>query len=631
MPSYVPFLIAGCVGWMASATLADEIDAGNLTYDQHVRTTLSAYCMDCHGADEPEAALNLARFDIDSVDVSEATDVWARVLEMVESGEMPPEQEAQPTAEEKKQLVTWLESALESVDCRKISQPGRVTIRKLNRAEYNNTIRDLVGIDFRPAEDFPADNVGNGFDNIAQVLSLPPLLMEKYLEAAEAVVNQAFDDEQVRAQIIFATPGENESHQDVARQVIRQFAERAFRRPVDDAEIERLTTLYQLGRDNELDYVDSLQLPLQAILASPQFLYRIEFDLEPDADDQTRPLNDYELATRLSYFLWSSMPDAELIELAAEDRLDDPEVLDKQVRRMLQDEKSQALVDNFAGQWLELRNLSKAAPDPVKFPKFDEELRAAMRRETDHFFAALMRQDRSVLDLIDADYTFVNERLANHYGMDGVDGDEFREVKITDSRRGGVLTHASILTLTSNPTRTSPVKRGKWILENILGTPPPPPPPGVEELMEEEETELLGTLRERMEQHREDPSCAVCHRKMDVLGFGFENFDGIGSWRDRDGRFEIDPSGKLPGDRVFRSPAELRVLLKDEQRDQFVRCIAEKMLTYAVGRGLESYDRCAVDEIVKAMESNEYRFSALVMAVVNSEPFRLRGFRGEVK
>ena len=631
MPSYVPFLIAGYVGWMASATLADEIDAGNLTYDQHVKTTLSAYCMDCHGADEPEAALNLARFDIDSVDVSEATDVWARVLEMVESGEMPPEQEAQPTAEEKKQLVTWLESALESVDCRKISQPGRVTIRKLNRAEYNNTIRDLVGIDFRPAEDFPADNVGNGFDNIAQVLSLPPLLMEKYLEAAEVVVNQAFDDEQVRAQIIFATPGENESHQDVARQVICQFAERAFRRPVDDAEIERLTTLYQLGRDNELDYVDSLRLPLQAILASPQFLYRIEFDLEPDADDQTRPLNDYELATRLSYFLWSSMPDAELIELAAEDRLDDPEVLDKQVGRMLQDEKSQALVDNFAGQWLELRNLSKAAPDPVKFPKFDEELRTAMRRETDHFFAALIRQDRSVLDLIDADYTFVNERLANHYGMDGVDGDEFREVKITDNRRGGVLTHASILTLTSNPTRTSPVKRGKWILENILGTPPPPPPPGVEELMEEEETELLGTLRERMEQHREDPSCAVCHRKMDVLGFGFENFDGIGSWRDRDGRFEIDPSGKLPGDRVFRSPAELRVLLKDVQRDQFVRCIAEKMLTYAVGRGLESYDRCAVDEIVKAMESNEYRFSALVMAVVNSEPFRLRGFRGEVK
>ena len=631
MPSYVPFLIAGYVGWMASATLADEIDAGNLTYDQHVKTTLSAYCMDCHGADEPEAALNLARFDIDSVDVSEATDVWARVLEMVESGEMPPEQEAQPTAEEKKQLVTWLESALESVDCRKISQPGRVTIRKLNRAEYNNTIRDLVGIDFRPAEDFPADNVGNGFDNIAQVLSLPPLLMEKYLEAAEVVVNQAFDDEQVRAQIIFATPGENESHQDVARQVICQFAERAFRRPVDDAEIERLTTLYQLGRDNELDYVDSLRLPLQAILASPQFLYRIEFDLEPDADDQTRPLNDYELATRLSYFLWSSMPDAELIELAAEDRLDDPEVLDKQVRRMLQDEKSQALVDNFAGQWLELRNLSKAAPDPVKFPKFDEELRTAMRRETDHFFAALIRQDRSVLDLIDADYTFVNERLANHYGMDGVDGDEFREVKITDNRRGGILTHASILTLTSNPTRTSPVKRGKWILENILGTPPPPPPPGVEELMEEEETELLGTLRERMEQHREDPSCAVCHRKMDVLGFGFENFDGIGSWRDRDGRFEIDPSGKLPGDRVFRSPAELRVLLKDVQRDQFVRCIAEKMLTYAVGRGLESYDRCAVDEIVKAMESNEYRFSALVMAVVNSEPFRLRGFRGEVK
>jgi hypothetical protein len=251
-----------------------------------------------------------------------------------------------------------------------------------------------------------------------------------------------------------------------------------------------------------------------------------------------------------------------------------------------------------------------------------------MRQETLRFAEAIVRENRSILEFLDADYTFLNEPLAKHYGIDGVKGDEFRRVSLADSRRGGVLTQASILTLTSNPTRTSPVKRGKWILENMLGAPPPPPPPGVQEL-QEGETELLGSLRERMEQHRSDPSCAICHTKMDALGFGFENFDPVGAWRDQDGRFEIDASGSLPGNQTFRGPAELRKILREQRRDQFVRCVTEKLLTYALGRELQAYDRCAVDQLMETLAQDEYRFHTLVLAVVRSEPFCKRGFRGE--
>ncbi len=623
----VGFCCAGTVAW------SDPAEKSNFDqqFGQQIRPLLSAYCFGCHSGEEPEAELNLAAFDRPAVDVAEDQAVWARIEEVLRSSEMPPDTEPQPSPEEKEQLLGWLESALGSIDCSKVSQPGRVTVRRLNRAEYDNTIRDLVGLDFQPAADFPADNVGNGFDNISQVMSLPSLLLEKYLDAAEEIVTRLLADPNASQVVIHRWSDPDRDRKTNAKEVLRLFASRAFRRPVQQDELARLMELVELRTAAGADYVASFDLPLQAILASPHFLFRIEFDEAPDAKDQLRALNDFEFATRLSYFLWSSMPDEELTRLAREGRLQQAEVVQSQVRRMLADDKSQAFVENFAGQWLELRTLAKVAPDPVKYPEFDESLRLAMRRETELFFSALMEHDRSVLDLIDADYTFVNERLARHYGLEMVKGDEFREVKLTDARRGGVLTHASVLTLTSNPTRTSPVKRGKWILENLLGSPPPPPPPGVEELSEEGDAELLGSLRERMEQHRENPSCAVCHRKMDALGFGFENFDGIGSWRDQDGRFTIDASGELPGDLGFNGPQQLRQLLKTSQKPQFTRCLAEKMLTYALGRGLESYDRCAVDDIVENLQQNDYRFSALVLGIVNSEPFRLRGFRGEAK
>jgi hypothetical protein len=284
-------------------------------------------------------------------------------------------------------------------------------------------------------------------------------------------------------------------------------------------------------------------------------------------------------------------------------------------------------VQNFAGQWLTLRNLQSMTPDPKRFPTFDDGLRTAMVRETELFFEAIVREDRSILDLLDADFSFVNERLAKHYGIGGIQGKEFQRVKLP-ANRGGILTQASILTLTSNPTRTSPVKRGKWVLEQILGTPPPPPPPDAGELKEDEKAELSGSLRQRMEQHRAKPSCAGCHNRMDPLGFAFENFDAIGAWRTRDGNFPIDPSGVLPDGRAFAGPAELKIILKG-QKDLFARCLAEKMLTYALGRGLEYYDRCAVDKIVGALAHRNYRFSTLLVEVVKSEPFGMRTARGD--
>jgi hypothetical protein len=315
------------------------------------------------------------------------------------------------------------------------------------------------------------------------------------------------------------------------------------------------------------------------------------------------------------------MPDEELTSLAARKQLSSN--LEAQVRRMLKDPKAQALIENFAVQWLQLRNLQTITPDPKLFPTFDDRLRAAMLKETELFFGAIVREDRSILDLIDADFTFVNGRLARHYGIDGVYGDEFRRVSLAGKPRGGLLTQASILTVTSNPTRTSPVKRGKWVLEQILGTPPPPPPPNVPELATDEKAQLKGSLRQRMEQHRVNPNCAVCHTNMDALGFAFENFDAVGAFRTKDGTFPIDPSGTLPDGKSFQGPAELKTILKGK-KELFSRCLTEKMLTYALGRGVESYDRPTVEAITAALAKNGYRFSSLVLEIVKSEPFRLR-------
>jgi hypothetical protein len=596
-----------------------------IAFASHVAPLLKAYCTGCHGGTKPKGGLALDAFRDETAALTDLN-VWERVAHNVRAGDMPPAKRPKPTPAEVKLLTGWIDARLAGAGCAK-KDPGRVTLRRLNRAEYNNTIRDLVGVPFQPAEDFPADDVGYGFDNIGDVLSLPPILLEKYLAAAEKVVALAFADPEARRRIMICQPTEK-TKAECARKILERFTGRAYRRPPSEHEVERLAGFVKLAEEQGDPFEKGIQLAVQAVLVSPHFLFKVEHAVQPDNRALYHPVSDFELATRLSYFLWSSMPDDELFELARRGALRKEGNLEAHVRRMLKDPKARALVDNFAGQWLQTRNLKTATPDPGRFPTFDEPLRAAMLKETELFFEAVVKEDRSVLDFLDADFTFLNERLARHYGIAGVKGEEFRRVALTGAERGGLVTQASILTVTSNPTRTSPVKRGKWILENLLAAPPPPPPPGVEELSEAKAAVLSGSLRQRMEQHRAKASCASCHQRMDPLGFGLENFDGVGAWRTKDGQFPIDPSGTLPDGRSFKGPKELKGLLKARQND-FRRCLAEKLLTYAVGRGLESYDKCAVDQVAQALAKGKDRFSALVLAVVQSDPFQLR--RGKVR
>ena len=749
---------------------------GPVSFAGGVAPLIKKYCVACHGAAQASGDVALHSFKTEA-SVLKGRDVWEKAARNLHARRMPPRNMPQPTNAERALLVTWIESTLSAADCR-LRDPGRVTMRRLNRAEYNNTIRDLIGIEFRPADDFPSDDVGYGFDNIGDVLSLPPLLMEKYLASSEKIAELAivttdqrgpvrrFEAERIPetggagvvknldrllhsagevtldfpfpadgtyllraraygqqagtepARMTFRLDGKDlatvdvaavedspalfeakatvtkgkhrfalafvndyynprdpdeknrdrnlavdyleiqgpettanavppEAHrrivtvrpkadtrqarEEAARKVLGDFARRAYRRPVMAAEVERLVRCVTLAEKEGESFEKGIQLAVQAVLVSPHFLFRVEQSPSPNNPKAVGAVGDWELASRLSYFLWSSMPDEELFRLAEKRQLRNPAVLEAQARRMLKDRKARAFTENFAGQWLQLRNLVTVSPDRKRFPAFDDSLRQAMQQESELFFQEVVQADRSVLDLLDARFTYLNQRLAEHYGIPGVQGDQFRRVVLSDDRRGGILTQASVLTVTSNPTRTSPVKRGKWIMEQILGTPPPPPPPDVPELKEGPEGEngmLTGTLRQRMEQHRKDPNCATCHDKMDTLGFAFENYDAIGRWRETEGQAAIDPSGTLPDGTSFQGPAKLKTLLRTQSKE-FARSLAEKMLTYALGRGLEFYDRCAVNKLVDTAAKDRYRFSALLGGIVKSDPFRLR--RGEGK
>jgi hypothetical protein len=742
---------------------------------------LEKNCLRCHGEKVKKGKLALNGYRDDQA-VARDRKTWERVMHMVESGEMPPSTRPRPPAADVEAFTRTVRAIFTQADRAARPDPGHVTVRRLNRAEYDNTIRDLVGIDFSPAEDFPSDEIGNGFDNMGDVLSLSPVLMERYLAAAESIVQRAiivgdppkpprrhlaaqflrpslgrevsyrsldtlgdlsttykvllpgeyrvrtrawgrqvgnepvrlaftvdgkevgtaevkaterkkqeyespllkldagehrvavaFLNEYTEAEAVDPADAKRElfvqylelegpmdtyppSHKRImacdpglpkreqARQILTRFASRAYRRPATADEVERLLKLVDAAVARGDKWEAGIQTALEAVLVSPKFLFRVELDDRPDSAGP-HPLDDYQLACRLSYFLWSSMPDDELLDLAGKKQL--TANLDTQVRRMLKDPKSDTFVESFFTQWLQLRRLSLVAPDPKLFPNFDENLRKSMLKETELFVREVVHEDRSVVDLIDADFTYLNGPLAKLYGIDDTNGNrtgekmtrprghvlfgrEFQRVSLQPGERGGLLTQASVLTVTSNPTRTSPVKRGRWVLEQILGEPPPPPPPNVPVLAETPQAVLSGSLRQRMEQHRANPSCAVCHTRMDALGFAFENFNAIGAWRTKDGDFPIDPSGILPDGRSFKGPAELKVVLK-EQKDLFARCLAEKMLTYALGRGLEPYDRRAVEKVVAGLGRDDYRFSTLVLEIARSDPFRLRRGKDEAK
>jgi hypothetical protein len=420
-------------------------------------------------------------------------------------------------------------------------------------------------------------------------------------------------------------PVSRQDEEPCARTILSALAHRAYRRLVTDQEIQSLLTLHRDARGRSGDFEAGIELALRAILVGPSFLFRIERDPANVATANAYHISDLELASRLSFFLWSSIPDDQLLEVAERGKLHEPAILEQQVRRMLADSRSTALVTNFAGQWLYLRNVRTVNPSNKGFPDFDDSLREAFQRETDLFMESQMRDDRSVVELLTANYTFLNEQLARHYDIPNVYGSHFRRVTFSDGRRGGLLGQASVLTVTSYPTRTSPTRRGKWMLENILGTPPPPPPPNVPALMENGAEGKPASVRERLEQHRKNPVCASCHARMDPLGFALENFDAIGKWRtvNNDDDVPIDSSGVFPDGTKLQGLADLRKALVN-YREEFIRTFTERLLTYALGRGVESYDAPAIRAIMRQAASGDYRWSAIIRGVVASAPFQMR-------
>jgi mono/diheme cytochrome c family protein len=789
-------------------------------FETIVKPFVAEHCYPCHGnKGEPKNGLNIQSFQaVESL--IEQRNHWEDVAGMLRRSEMPPMEEEQPEEKDRQAVATWLERELARIDRVTPPDPGRVTARRLNRTEYNNTVRELLGVDIRPADDFPQDDAGYGFDNIADVLSLSPVLMEKYMTAADRVARTALfgpearkptltrlrsegrrngdartvparydvtglslsnafhavhripiegeylikvflggqrpansdpigitlwiDDREVQHLVhdmekygrfdldrqdfggqttefrvrlaagdrriavaiprifeglparfngpnpstrpdpprefqpppnvpaeripqlrerFLATQAElqkiplngvrianvevggpysqatgpskeslariyvcghvNGEHQPTcARRVMGSLASRAFRRPVPARELDTYLALVRHAEKEEGSLAEGLAVGIQALLVSPDFLFRIEKDRPVSGPANAHRIGQHELASRLSYFLWASMPDEELRRAASAGTLRNPQVLAQQVRRMLRDPKSRALSESFAAQWLQFRALESVTRDRERFPDFEDYLKMSMRRETELFVEHIIRDDRSILDFIDGRYSYLNERLARHYGIPNVSGPEFRRVDLSGHPRGGVVTQGSVLTVSSYATRTSPVLRGKWILENLLDAPPPDPPADVPNL-DEAAIGTAASMRAQLEEHRKNPTCASCHRRMDPLGFGLENFDAVGAWRTSDGKFPIDATGTLPNGRSFQGPDELRAILVAD-RDVFARALASKLLTYALGRGLERYDAKTVKQIAARLPAQHYRFSALVLEIVQSLPFQSR-------
>ncbi len=782
------------------SSVATAADTPGPDFGKTGRAFVQKYCIKCHSGDKPKAGLSLAPFR-DSLSVVKQRKTWDTVLTRIATGEMPPKGQPRATVPESVAFTDLVKAVFDHADRNAKPDPGRVTMRRLNRVEYRNTIRDLMGIQFDPTADFPSDDIGHGFDNIGDVLTLSPVLMERYLAAAEQIVSQAImpnppplikrrlasvytepasgesgklvvkgfrpmstdgtkfielgpintpykwdpdgdyvfrtrvyaesgtgkplkvtlllhgkdlpnpspgaeldkllgnvkrparilrtfavkattrEDAEILEVAVPATPNRHrmqiaidkpleggphsklwveylaldgpldprpashrrllatngKSQAEQTREVMSRFLRRAFRQPVQADALSRSIQLVDLALADGDKWESAIQFAMQAALCSPKFLFRVELDDQPQSPNVSN-LSEFQLASRLSYFLWSTMPDDTLLDLADKQQI--TANLDAQVRRMLADPRASSLVQNFAIQWLQVKRIEFISPDGQLFPTFNVKLREAMLRETELFVESILREDRSVLDLIDADYTFLNEPLAQHYGIADTNGNaigqkpqkpggqrikgaQFRRVSLQDHTRGGLLTQGSVLTVTSNPTRTSPVKRGRWVLEQILGAPPPPPPANVPELSEEKQGVSAASLRERMEVHRRNPACANCHAKMDPIGFALENFNAVGAFRTKDGSFDVDATGEFSDGTKFTGPAELKSIVM-QRKDDFTRCLVEKLMIYAVGRGLAYYDRPTVEKIVRSLAADGYRFSALVTQIVKSDAFRQR-------
>ncbi len=776
----------------AGAAVSQKPDISASTSGQY-RAVIDQYCVNCHNADDKVAGLSLDTLDFSNVGAN--PDTWEKVLLKVRSGMMPPQSAPHPSPAIRDGMVSWLAGALDHAASAK-PNPGRPLLRRLNRTEYANAVRDLLALDVDTSELLPPDDSGYGFDNNADVLGVSPVLLERYLASAGKIsalavgdpgigaagqtfrirqdasqdrhieglplgtiggriahttlpldgeyliqvkyfrtnlgamrgleyphqveitvdgervhlgsfggdadfkaalenITLAADSAEARSEArvslkagphdigvaFLDKPGENtlrlqpfvrssndtldptgHAHIDrftvtgpfnpsgpgdtpsrrqifichpapsatrleeetCAKKIINHLVHRGYRGMDSKEDSGRILEFYQKGREAG-NFESGVEMALQRLLASPKFVFRAEHDPAGIAAGAVYRVKDLEMASRLSFFLWSSIPDNELLEAAAQGKLKTASGLEQQVKRMLADPRAESMVSNFAGQWLYLRNLRSQVPNSLEFPDFDDNLRVALQRETELFFQSIMRDDRNVLDLMTADYTYVNERLAKHYGIPNVYGSQFRRITLNDETRRGLLGKGSILMVTSHTDRTSPVVRGKWILENLLGAPVPPPPANVPPLKETADTPGAKPLpmRERMEEHRRDPACSSCHSIMDPLGFALENFDAVGAYRTREARIPIDATGQLLDGSKVDGVVSLRKALL-QKPEMFVQTVTEKMMIYALGRGLASYDMPAVRAIVRDAGTQDYRYSAIVMGVVKSTPFQMR-------
>lgn len=754
--------IFGATGTVPKSTAPIVDTAG---FDANVKPILKNTCSACHNATLTSGGVNLVPY-LDASTLSDDRPSWERILQKIESGEMPPKGIPRPPQAKMAALVEYLHSEFDKADAAIKPDPGRVTAKRLNRNEYRNTIRDLLAVEFRAEKDLPTDDSGYGFDNIGDILSVSPILMEKYLSAAETIASRAMGADPLPKKPIEATcdrknrtlrrldystveasyrvdfdgeynvrfgfPGERAADakpvkmafymdgqllntidvetkpsklvyfnpfsegemrvylpegdhvfraaflnddfvksfttdkeaysekknkyigsitfvgpfpakvekasrekilicdpaagQRCVERIVTNLARHAFRRPVTKTEVAGYLKFVGMAKAHGQSTEQGIQLALEAMLVSPEFLFRMERDPDPTDPARVHRVSDIELASRLSYFLWSSMPDDELLNLAEANKLHEPAVLDAQVKRMMTDKKAAAFADNFEGQWLEVRNLDSITPDPDKFPEWTPELKEDLRTETRMFFQYVLSDNRPISEMIDAKYTFLNESLAKFYGIPGVKGPDFRKVDLTTDQRGGILTQGAVLAVSSYPNRTSPTIRGKYVLSNVLGTPPPPPPPDVPPL----DVSKVGSdisLRKQLEGHRANPVCASCHSKMDVLGFGLENYNAIGKWRTMDGKFPVDVGGTMPNGKSFQTAAQMRAVLQGSM-PQVTRCLTEKVMTYALGRGLQPYDNRTITQISSAVAADGLRFQTLIYEVVRSLPFQSR--RGEL-
>ncbi len=590
-------------------------------FKTQVQPLLAAHCGGCHSAQRQVGGVDLTFAD--AATAVRKRSLWRRVAEQVEAGTMPPPGSKAMTPAGKAQLAQWSRAAAEYLDPQDPANrdPGPSALRRLTVAEYNATVRELFGIPFDGEREAGLSDPENttGFDNLAAALTLSPALLEKYLVAAERITDRVFRDPRAKARLL--EPKAAGADREAARTVVIRLLRRAYRRPALPVEVERVLKVYDGAVARGDSHEAGIRAVLKPVLASPNFLFRVE---QSAAGSAPARVNAHEQAVRLAYFLWGAPPDEALSALADSGKLSDPAVLEGEARRMLADPRARWLTDSFARQWLQLDGFEKARPSTEFFPAFNQRLRKAMREEAELFFDGLRREDRNVLELLDADYTYANAELAAHYGIPGVENKEMQRVALRpEYHRGGLLGMGAVLATTSHTFRTSPTLRGKYILEVLLGTPPPPPPPNAANQLKEGKGKEATSFREQLAQHAADPSCAGCHRKLDPLGFALDNYDAVGAWRTGSKERPLDTSGVLPTGEKLNGVEELkRVLLA--RKGQFIRNLSSQLLSYALGRELQESDEWTVRQVAAACEKDGYRMSSLVLGVTRSVPFQYR-------